>query len=185
MPNTGEKKTFPVLLSVCLSFLILISCAKKEADRSDDGLAPYKSQDMYGYIGKIEGKRVSIEPRFTYAYPFSDGLAVVVLDRRMGYINTKGEFVITNRFERAYDFPKGLTSGVRLARVRIEGKYGFINRNGDIRIEPVYDDAWDFRNEIAKVQIGKKVFFIDTDNLQVTNFTEEQWTNFSGRPNRY
>jgi len=34
-----------------------------------------------------------IEPQFHHAYEFRDGLAKVVVDRMVGYINPRGEYV--------------------------------------------------------------------------------------------
>lgn len=191
MPCKRINPAVLTTMTVLTALLLLFSCAKKEKKKDPDGLSVYRSEGRYGYSGLIDGKPANIEPRYSYAYPFQEGLAVVMLDRKMGYINTKGEFVIPNRFERAYNFSGGL------ARVRINGKFGFIDRGGELRIDAVYNDAWDFRNGVAKVKLTEKiaengrfklvdrVFFIDTDNRTITNFTDAEWTNFPGKMKKY
>lgn len=57
-----------------------------------DGLCLFKTDnDRYGYLD-TRG-RVVIEPKYTYAAPFSESLAVVGFGRNFSIINTKGKFV--------------------------------------------------------------------------------------------
>ncbi len=60
-----------------------------------EGLARVQPADKYGYYGFIDinGKMV-IEPVFHWALPFKDGLAVVQINNKWGYINTAGKQVI-------------------------------------------------------------------------------------------
>ena len=47
-------------------------------------------------------------------------------------------------------------------------KYGFVNSNGVLVLDTVYDDAGSFNNlGVARVQIGKQEFFIDSQGRRV------------------
>ncbi|MBR6250567.1 MAG: WG repeat-containing protein, partial [Bacteroidales bacterium] len=50
-----------------------------------------------------------------------------------GYINLKGEVVISPQFDGAESFSEGL------ARVKVDGKCGFIDKKGTIVITPQFD----------------------------------------------
>lgn len=166
--------------------LLFSSCTKKDQQqrlRDLGGLSVVKIEGKYGYRGIVNGKVMLIEARYDFAYPFVEGLAVVELNRKMGYIDERiddtEKFVIEPRFDSAFNFSQGL------ARVRIGKKYGYINKMGTIVIGMDYDDAADFRNGIAKVRISNQVFFIDSSGHAATNSTDEINEGFSGKKNRY
>ena len=76
-----------------------------------DGLALVEVDQHYGYIN--EAGEMAIEPIFTEAYPFIDGIARVQVYLEdwgsvYGYINTEGEYVIEPQFRNAQDFSDGL-----------------------------------------------------------------------------
>jgi hypothetical protein len=62
----------------------------------------------WGYIDKT-GK-VVIEPQFTEARDFNQGIARIKTGSRWGYIDDTGKIVIKPHFERARDFSEGLAS---------------------------------------------------------------------------
>lgn len=97
----------------------------------NEGLAPVKSSDKWGYID-LEGN-VRIDFTFDDAWCFSEGLAPVCLNKKYGYINREGNVIIDYTYTFSYDFHKGV------AVVEADGKYGFINRNGDWLIKPEYE----------------------------------------------
>ncbi|MDR3352863.1 MAG: WG repeat-containing protein [Zoogloeaceae bacterium] len=92
----------------------------------------------------------AIEPRFDLVWDFDDnGLAVVQVNGKCGYINEKGEEVIPPRFDRADDFAAN-----GLASVKINGKWGFIDRKGEEVIPPRFDLVESFTaNGLAAVEI--------------------------------
>jgi len=101
----------------------------------------YWVDDKWGYIDKT-GKFV-IEPRYDQAYPFSNGLAAVVLldnnkDYKVGYIDKTGKYVIE-------PFPANAGSKFNdegIAQISIFGKdkkgsfKGYINTKGEYIWKP-------------------------------------------------
>jgi hypothetical protein len=71
---------------------------------------------------------------FTYdrAYPFSEGMALVIKNDKYGFIDSTGKEQIPIQFEDAASFSEGL------AAVRVDGKNGFINKEGKMVIAPAF-----------------------------------------------
>lgn len=92
-----------------------------------------------------KGKKVKIEP-FTYAEPFSEGLAVVEKNLKFGYINEEGTLVIDFQFYDAGDFIDGI------AYASVDGKYGFINKKGEFVIPQNFELALNFDGDYARVK---------------------------------
>ncbi len=91
---------------------------------------------QWGYLD--EKGKFAIEPRFTLATPFSEGLAAVrdVYNRygdKYGYINHTGKYVIRSQFEEAFGFSEGL------AQVGDSNHLmGFIDRSGKWVVKPQF-----------------------------------------------
>ena len=66
-----------------------------------------------------------IPPRFRYASPFSEGLALVKIEDHKGYINQQGEVVIASQFREAGTFHSGL------CLVTTDDMIGYINPQGE------------------------------------------------------
>ena len=76
-----------------------------------------------------------------------EGMAVVEVDGRMGYIDKTGEWVIPPAFDHAEYFSEGL------AAVRVGGVWGYVDRTGHLQIEPRFSNAQEFVSGLAAVQI--------------------------------
>ncbi len=147
-----------VAAAVILPAILAVGgCTRKKYEpKVQDGLTVYQDGNKYGYAGRMGGTNIRLEARYDFAWPFSEGLAVVEVNRKQGYINQSGEFVIAAQFDRAYEFSDGL------ARVRrMDGRYGFINKQGGNETGFEYDDATDFRNGVARVRISNRIGRID------------------------
>src|SRR6202162_260409 len=94
--------------------------------------------DKWGFMDRT-GKIV-IEPQYSDASDFFDGLAKVVLDSKSCFIDEKGKVVIPCKFDRAGDFSEGL------APVRIGRAWGYIDRSGKMVIAPQFQGAAEFRD---------------------------------------
>jgi len=139
----------------------------KTDDRTRDfheGLAAVLSSERsgsrgWGYIDR-SGKLV-IQKQYAFADDFSEGLAGVVVGKKFGFINQKGEMVIPPRFtprEGRYLW-SGIVGTSRfsegLAPVTTERgldkAYGYINRKGDFVIPPQFNTAQLFSEGLALV----------------------------------
>lgn len=105
-----------------------------------------------------------IEPHFSFARDFSEGLAAVMLGDRLGYIDKSGRFVIPPLLEvdplslyreGAYQFSEGLS------RMAIDHQWGYIDPAGKILIPPQFDGAENFSNGLARVEVEHRYGYIN------------------------
>lgn len=97
-----------------------------------------------------------IEPQFDGAYNFVEGLAMVTIGNKHGFIDKNGRMVIRPQFDlRGGDFADGLAS------IWVGGRYGFIDRTGSVVINPQFELVSDFSEGLAMVWIGEKRGFIN------------------------
>ncbi|MGH9970486.1 MAG: WG repeat-containing protein [Pyrinomonadaceae bacterium] len=113
-----------------------------------------------GYIDH-SGKLV-IERKYSFADEFSEGLAGVVVNRKYGFINQKGEMVIAPRFIPLKEGDAMITARTSrfsegLACVRVDAGYGYIDKQGNFVIQPQFNFAQEFSEGLAWVvtQEGK------------------------------
>jgi hypothetical protein len=76
---------------------------------------------------------------------FSEGLACVEIEGKMGYIDRTGCIVIAPQFEIANDFSEGL------AIVVTDGGYGYIDKEGKLVIEKQFSWAGKFFGWLVNV----------------------------------
>ncbi len=107
---------------------------------------------------------MAIAPQFDYSRDFSEGLAAVVCDGKLGYINTMGKFVISPQFEfdlisilreGAYQFSEGM------ARIAIANAWGYIDKDGEFLIRPQYEGAENFKEGLARIELNQRYGYID------------------------
>lgn len=105
-----------------------------------------------------------VEPHFAFARDFSEGLAAVVVEDRLGYIDKGGRFVIPPLLEvdpfslyreGAYQFSEGL------ARISIDHQWGYIDTVGKILIPPQFDSAESFASGLARAEVSHRYGYID------------------------
>jgi hypothetical protein len=169
----------------------------KYTDCFSEGLALVQINDRVGFID-ITGKWV-IPPKYFSANKFSEGLACVSMsesDNKAGFIDKKGTWVIKPKYRDCYaEFNHGyaeveiwnnttelydngyidkagkfteaddnitfnLSEGIK--RFKSDKKFGFKEfPSGNIVVDAIYKYASLFSNELAKVQLGEKVGFIN------------------------
>lgn len=98
------------------------------------------ASNLCGYIDgdawRDEGRKViAIRPKFDDTDAFSDGLAAVTLDGKVGYINAAGDFVIRPQFELAGAFKLG-----RAAAGSRDG-LGLIDGSGKWLVRPMFSQV--------------------------------------------
>lgn len=164
-----------------------------------DGLAAAMRTDgenRWGYIDRT-GK-FAIETKFDgypsgYVYPFSNGRAMIKVGEKLGFIDKKGEFVISPSYIWAQGFSEdrarvivdgpcirpgfeypcdfGETLGKPDAGQKVSAcKFRFIDKLGNFVTEDDFDDARDFSEGLAAVQKDRKWGFIDTNGKVVIPF---------------
>jgi hypothetical protein len=127
----------------------------------------------YGYMEEFGLEKIS-KPIFDEAYYFKEGLALVKINGKYGYINKKMQFVIPSKFEDAYDFCNGL------ALVKMDNKYGYINKTGNEVIIIKYDSANDFSEGFAAIKLYDKWGYINTTGKEIIPFIYDYAYDFNG-----
>jgi hypothetical protein len=148
----------------------MISDSDGEESAFHEGLAMIEVEDKAipprkGFIDN--GGKLVIPARFTYVYPFSDGLAAATEsesgDSGWGYIDRSGNWAIPPSFDWASSFRFGL------APVNRKKDCGYIDKKGD-QVLRLYApggqqdcaSAWgDFTDGLSRWLFGKKYGFID------------------------
>lgn len=113
-----------------------------------DSLAVYALPGKRGYIN-INTGRIIIDAEandYRKAWVFSDGLAAVMKDGKIGFINDQNDVVIPFQFDytdkcRMYDFGYVFHNGY-CAMTDADGNLGLIDKNGNWVVEPAYDEIW-------------------------------------------
>ncbi len=114
---------------------------------SGDSLGVYAVGGRRGYINVKNGEIIINAKTNDYekAWVFSDGLAAVMKDGKVGFINVDNELVIPFQFDYSsnrwgdtgYLFHDGYC-----VMTNKDGKFGLIDISGNWIVEPEYDELW-------------------------------------------
>lgn len=140
--------------------LEVIPCRFREVQNFQEGLAAVRLGRSWGYVDK-QGE-VEIDFQYRRASSFSGGMAAVSVENgKVGYINRKNDFVIPPRFDRAYDFYKGV------ARVVEDGKFSLIDTAGRYVSRQRFNDIGAFNpHGLAVVSYGNERIRYGLINIQ-------------------
>lgn len=91
---------------------------------------------------------IEIPPQYTFAFPFSEGLACVELNGKFGYIDIKGKVVIPFKFDEASPFVNGVASVFNEKEDKMKEAF-LINKSGKM-VSDVYDymGMWDSKGQL-------------------------------------
>ncbi len=113
----------------------------------NDSIGVYAIDDRRGFINTKTGDVVIDAKANDYekAWVFSDGLAAVMKDGKVGFINVDNELVIPFQFDYSsnrwgdtgYLFHDGYC-----VMTNKDGKFGLIDISGNWVVEPEYDELW-------------------------------------------
>lgn len=113
-----------------------------------DSLAVYAIPEKRGYINAKNGEIVIDAELNDYrkAWVFSEGLAAVMKDGKIGFINAQNEVVIPFLFDytdkcRMWDFGYLFHDGYCIMTNK-DGDLGLIDKSGNWVVEPSYDEVW-------------------------------------------
>ena len=150
--------------------LEVISPRFDDAHEFVNGLAKVGIKKKYGFIDE---KGVFKIPLMYDAASFisTEGLFVVKLNNKWGYVNVENKTVIPFEFDDADNFINGL------ANVSKKGLYGLINKKGEFVVAPIYDRIYysvsDGFNEstlskLIAVEKNRKYGYINTMGKIIT-----------------
>lgn len=123
------------------------------SDAYTDSLVVYSKNLRRGYFDRYTGEAV-IPAKYTHAWIFSEGLAAVVLNDKVGFIDHKGKTIIDFQFPYIKDNKKqiGLVFHDGYSSMyNATGKCGIINKKGEWVLKPSYE-------YILNPQFGKRIF---------------------------
>lgn len=123
------------------------------SDAYTDSLVVYSKNLKRGYFDRYTGEAV-IPAKYTHAWIFSEGLAAVVLNDKVGFIDHKGKTIIDFQFPYIKDNKKqiGLVFHDGYSSMYdATGKCGIINKKGEWVLKPSYE-------YILNPQFGKRIF---------------------------
>lgn len=105
------------------------------------------------YLGKYES-----------VYPFKEGRAAVMTQKKWGFINEAGDEVVPLKYENNYDYFEGLSLAM------LDGKAGYIDKNGKTVIPFKYESGGNFQNGVAPVSLNKKWGLINKTGKELIPF---------------
>ncbi len=120
----------------------------------------YQMNGRWGFASKSNPQL--IEPRFDQAFDSTEGMTIVMLDGKYGFVSNEG-VIIEPQFEEVVDFSEGL------APVKLSGLWGYVNRSGDIVIKPQFSSVAEFHEERALVESNGRWGFIDRGGKMIVN----------------
>lgn len=142
----------------------------------------------WGFIDTNGNTITSLE--YDWVNSFSEGLAVVGIDRKSGFINTSGDITVPIEYDSVHDFSEGR------AGVYIDRKGGFINTSGELIIPMIYDRVgyyedfgssdsglyvyMGFQEGFAAVQLDSKWGMVDVNGKIVIPLEYDRVRNFNG-----
>ncbi len=117
-------------------------------------IIPYRKNDKWGFSN--HKKEVVIDCVFDDVEPFNEGLAVVIRNGTLEFINQNGETVI-NSANQYYPHHAGSSFHEGISAVRsIDNKTGFINKSGEVIIGFDYSNATHFHEGLCVVSFYDK-----------------------------
>ena len=134
----------------------------------------YIVEDTLGKKGCVENNGQFIIPcKYDIIYGFAEGLAVVAINNKYGYMDTLGHWAIDTIFDDARIFGNGL------ARVKKDGKWIFINHNGNTVESLCYDEIkTGFSNKRAFVMLNDALLLIDNKGNTIKQIEVDSVTVF-------
>ena len=141
-----------------------------------EGRCRFKKDGLSGYLNR-RGE-VAIEPKFTVAFDFQQGVARAVQHRKTGLVDTLGQWVLPpERFERIADFNE---LGLAAAWEKFNQKCCLLRTAGKALTPLKYTAIEDFHEGFATVSDGKNYGLTDREGREVLPLEFERIGRVSG-----
>ena len=171
-PTKLEKKSVKVANETAEQISQSTNREKYLLSLPDEDFVWFEKNGRYGYKLKSSGE-VVIPLRYDYASDFSEGLALVEFEGKLGFIDKTGQHVWGTP---VYDVIKSFSEGITL--VESMGKYGFIDKTvGKVVIPVKYDKGW-FNEGLAMVKLYGKWGVIDKTGNEITPLKYDKANSF-------
>lgn len=122
-----------------------------------DSIGIFEKEGKRGFYN-LNTNKVLVPATYTHAWFFSEGLAAVEKDGKIGFINMKGTVVIPHQFvHRTNDHPNIAFEDGRCVMANGNGQMGVINRKGEWVVKPQYE----------KVDLTESGIFATTSNSKL------------------
>lgn len=138
-----------------------------------DSLIVYSRRCKRGFINIKTGKIIinAKENNYQKAWIFSEGVAAVMKDNKVGFINEKNEIVIPFTFDYSYTLEQHDNGYIfhngYCAMTTANGKIGLINKKGEWVIEPIYDQIWAPQDQGYRIVIKDGKYGVLNHQLQL------------------
>jgi hypothetical protein len=144
----------------------------------NDSLTVYAIGNKRGFLNVKNGEIIIDVDSNNYsnAWVFSEGLAAVVQNGKIGFINAKNEIVIPFQYcyfdkYNAYDFGY-LFHNDCCIMTNEKGKFGLINKKGEWILNPIYDKILSLNENGYRIVVNEEKYGIIDSNNQVVYPTE-------------
>lgn len=106
-----------------------------------DSIGIFEKDEKRGFYNQNTDK-VLVDAVYTHVWFFSEGLAAVEKDGKIGFVNMKGKLVIPHKFMlRTNDHPDIAFSNGMCVIANGNGQLGVIDRKGEWIVKPVYEEV--------------------------------------------
>lgn len=124
-------------------------------------LIPFRCGKLWGY--RTPQGNIVIEPQYEAASFFSEGFAAVRKDKKIAYINSRGDALTDFEFDLARPFKKGFAvAGYGDPKKRSTMQYVILKKNGKIITDKRYNNITDCTEGLFSVQDNNVYFLMDT-----------------------
>lgn len=137
----------------------------------NDSLTVYAIGNKRGFLNVKNGEIIidADSNNYSNAWVFSEGLAAVVRNGKIGFINAKNEIVIPFKYcyfdkYNAYDFGY-LFHNDCCVMTNEKGELGLINKKGEWILNPIYDEILPLQKNGYRLVVNKEKYgVIDSNN---------------------
>ncbi|MBQ2397507.1 MAG: WG repeat-containing protein [Bacteroidales bacterium] len=144
----------------------------------NDSLTVYAIGNKRGFLNVKNGEIIIDVDSNNYsnAWVFSEGLAAVVRNGKIGFINAKNEIVIPFKYcyfdkYNAYDFGY-LFHNDCCVITNEKGKFGLINKKGEWILNPIYDKILPLHENGYRLVVNKEKYGVIDSNNNIVYPTE-------------